>query len=426
MLKSITKIGLIILVLGTLSTGIGWQKSGSSGISKAQVFPPVGYILALKTDGTLWGWGNNNAGQLGDGTSASYIIGGSHHWVKGPFGCKRDTGNYGMMEGTFVYNGKTVPGKIGTDTNWLTISTYYSHTAALKTDGTLWAWGNNYDGQLGDNRTSDRKTIPTKIGLDTNWSTIAVGWPYTMALKTNGTLWAWGDNGFGQLGDGTKTDKYVPTQITGSNWACIAVGTYHSHAIKTDGTLWSWGWNKYGQLGDGTYVDKNTPAQISGSNWSTITAGGAHCLALKTDGTLWAWGDNSFGQLGDGTIISCTIPTQITGTNWSAIETCKTDWNWLNGYTAALKTDGTLWVWGSSYGNTPVQIGADTDWSAVTVGSDHIVALKTNGTLWGWGNNQAGQLGMPGASFSDPTRIGTDSNWSKITAGAGSDYYSSD
>ncbi|MFH1232141.1 MAG: hypothetical protein V1709_11675 [Planctomycetota bacterium] len=289
------------------------------------------YTIALKTDGTLWAWGWNGYGQLGDGTTTNVTTG---------------------------------PKQIGTGTSWSAIAAADRHTIALKADGTLWAWGYNASGQLGDGTTT-QKTTPTQIGTDTNWSVIAAGGFHTIALKADGTLWAWGDNYYGQLGDGTTTNVTTgPKQIgTGTSWSAIADGSSHNIAIKTNGTLWAWGYNASGQLGDGTTTQKTTPTQIgTDTNWSVIAAGGFHTIAIKTNGILWAWGDNASGQLGDGTTTQKTTPTQIgTDTNWSIL-------TGGNGHSIAIKTDGTLWAWGlNDYGqlglgdttnrNIPTQVG---------------------------------------------------------------------
>ena len=228
---------------------------------------------------TLWAWGYNASGRLGDGTTTN----------------------------------RTTPTQIGTATTWSSVSAGVYHTVAIKTDGTLWAWGyNELYGQLGDGTTTN-KDVPTQIGAETTWSSVFSGEHHTAAIKTNGTLWAWGRNNSGQLGDGTTTDKTTPTQIgTATTWSSVSGGGYHTVARKSDGTLWAWGYNDDGQLGDETIISKTTPTQIGAeTTWSSVSAGGYHTIAKKTDGTLWAWGDNYYGQLGDGTTTDRTTPTKI-------------------------------------------------------------------------------------------------------------------
>ena len=175
------------------------------------------------------------------------------------------------------------------------------HTVTIKTDSTLWAWGLNDYGQLGDG-TNENKNSPIQIGAETNWASVAAGEAHTVAVKTDGTLWAWGYNDYGQLGDGTNSSKNSPVQIGAeTNWASVAAGEGHTVAVKTDGTLWAWGLNDYGQLGDQTNKNKNNPIQIgTDTNWASVAAGRYHSVAVKTDDTLWTWGYNDEGQLGDG------------------------------------------------------------------------------------------------------------------------------
>ncbi len=191
--------------------------------------------------------------------------------------------------GALATGSVTVSNVTGID--WSAIAAGGSHTVALKSDGTLWAWGDNDYGQLGDGTTTDKAT-PTQIGSATNWSAIAAGSRHTVGLKSDGTLWTWGRNPYGQLGDGTTVDKYSPTQVgSATNWSTVAAGRHHTASLTSDGTLWAWGRNDYGQLGDGTTASKNTPTQIgSATNWSAVAAGGHHTVAIKTDGTLWTWG----------------------------------------------------------------------------------------------------------------------------------------
>ena len=270
---------------------------------------------------------------------------------------------------------------------------------------TFWTWGYNNHGQLGDGTITDKNT-PTQeatgaTSTASNWSAISAGDYYTVGLKSNGTLWAWGLNNHGQLGDGTTADKTWATQeSTGAtNWSAIATGGYHTVALKSDGTLWAWGHGRYGELGDGTTASKDVPTQEStgATNWTAIAAGGFHTVALKSDGTLWAWGNNEAGQLGDGSTTDKNTPIQPIHVSNEATSTASTASNWSSiaaGYyhTVALKSDGTLWAWGSngkgSLGDgttadktwaTQESTGA-TNWSAIVAGTAHTVALKSSGT----------------------------------------------
>ena len=193
-----------------------------------------------------------------------------------------------------------------------TIATGSNHAVAIKSDGTLWAWGNNGSGQLGDNTFLNR-TIPEQVGSVTTWSAVAAGSNFTVALRSDGTLWAWGNNGSGQLGDGTTTNQTTPAQIgTLTTWKAVAAGTGFTLALRSGGTLWAWGSNGSGQLGDGTFGNRNTPEQIgSVTTWSAVAADSNFIIALRSDGTLWAWGNNGSGQLGDGTFVSRTSPQQV-------------------------------------------------------------------------------------------------------------------
>jgi alpha-tubulin suppressor-like RCC1 family protein len=323
-----------------------------------------GQTIAISTDGTLWGFGQNNYGQLGDGT---YID-----------------------KASFV--------QIGTDSNWDKISSGYGFTIALKTDGTLWAWGLNSYNQLGDG-TNVNKNYPIQIGTDTDWETISSGYYHTLVTKTDKTLWGFGYNTFGQIGFGNTSVITEPTQIgTDSNWESISSGNFHNLAIKSNKSLWAWGINDFGELGDGTSVDKNSPIQIGSSlDWEKISCGSDYfSLGIKTDGTLWSWGSNHYGQLGDGTLVNKNVPQQIGNeTNWRDIFGGIRD-------SHAIKTDGTLWSWGSNeYGqlgngsnvneNVPLQIGADLWLRIVSYG--HSLVLKNDGSLWSYGANFYGEIG---------------------------------
>jgi alpha-tubulin suppressor-like RCC1 family protein len=310
----------------TTNSSIAVRVKGPNGFGYLNdaVAIAAGYYhsVALQTDGKLYAWGENNIGQLGDGctigdncTDSNFPV-----QVKGPSGS-------------------------GYLTDVVAIAAWRHHTLALKSDGTLYAWGYNYYGELGVGDNTHR-TSPDQVGTDTNWVAIAAGYNHTLALKSNGTLWAWGRNEYGQLGDGTSGDsnnENTPVQVL-TDVVAIAAGTYHSLALKSDGTLHAWGRNNYGQLGDGTSGDsnnKNTPVQVL-TDVVAIAAGYNHTLALKSGGTLWAWGQNSVGQLGQDYPNPHHSPFQIgSDTNWTEIAA---------GYyhSLALKSDGTLWAWGQN------------------------------------------------------------------------------
>jgi alpha-tubulin suppressor-like RCC1 family protein len=326
----------------TIAAGNNW-KYVASGHS---------YSVALKTNNTLWTWGLNGNGQLGDDTTTS----------------------------------KSTPIQVGTDTNWISISNKRHTTVSIKADGTLWSWGDGSVGQLGNNSiTHTSSPVQTAPG-GTDWHLASAGQYHTIAIKSNGTLWSWGNNTvYGQLGDNSTVNKSTPVQIgTGTNWQSISCGSNHNVALKSDGTLWSWGLNNVGQMGDSTSTSKSTPVQVGTDiNWRCISSGGLHTTSIKTDGTLWVWGKNTSGQLGDDTIISKSSPIQTVsgGTNWKSVSAGSLS------TVAAIKSDGTLWAWGrNNYGqlgddsvvdkSTPVQIGIGTNWKSVSAGQLNTLAIK--------------------------------------------------
>ncbi|MBI4681978.1 MAG: PKD domain-containing protein, partial [Nitrospirae bacterium] len=348
------------------------------------------HSISLKSNGTLWAWGSNSFGQLGDGSTT-------------------DT---------------SAPVQVGTDNKWVAISAGDNYTIALKSNGTLWAWGSNSFGQLGDGTTTDTST-PVQIGIETNWIAISAGSNHTVALKSNGTLWAWGSNSFGKLGDGSTTDISTPVQIgTDNEWVAISAGDNHTIALKSNGTLWAWGYNSYGQLGDGSTSDRLSPTQIgTDTRWVTVSAGADHTIALKSNGTLWAWGYNLYGQLGDGSTINKLSPVKIgTNNNWVAISAG-------SDHSMALNTYGTLWAWGyNSYGQlgdgsttdrlSPTQIGTTDDWVSIDAGHNHSISLQLGHTLSTWGSNGFGQLGD--GSTTDkyiPAQIWMENNWRYVSVG---------
>ena len=347
----------------------GWNGNGQLGndagdfrLTPVQVLGPggVGFLdhveavaagqyhsLALKDDGTVWAWGYGDYGQLGDGTWASKYT---------PIQVK-DSAGTGFLS-NIVY-----------------ISAGESYSIAVKADGSVWTWGNNSDGQLGDN-TNSFKNLPVQVigpggtGFLSGVAKVAAGSNFVLALKNDGTVWAWGNNNNGRLGDNTEIARWNPIQVKDATGAAfltgineIAASSVNSLALKNDGTVWAWGWNGNGQLGDGTNSDKATiPVQVVDSvgvgylsNVSKIAAGGSHCLALKNDGSVWSWGLNGNGQLGDNTMANRNLPVQV------------------------LDSTGASFL-----GNI----------SGISAGQASSVAIKSDNSLvWNWGINSYGQLG---------------------------------
>lgn len=318
------------------------------------------------------------------------------------------------------------PKQVGALTTWASIADLDEASIATKTDGTLWSWGNNlYYGALGLGDTTNRSS-PVQVGALTTWLNIATGYRHSLATKTDGTLWAWGSGSGGALGLGNTTNYSSPKQIGAlTTWSKISAGRLFSIAIKTDGTLWSWGNGGSGKLGLGNTTYYSSPKQVGTlTTWSKVSCLRFSALAIKTDGTLWGWGDNSDGQLGLGDTAQRNSPVQVgTLTTWLNISNSK------NTSTIATKTNGTLWSWGLNnvgqlgLGNTtsyssPKQVGALTTWSKPVCGYSHSIATKTDGTLWGWGNNGQGQLGLGNITYySSPKQVGGLTSWSNVSCG---------
>lgn len=189
------------------------------------------------------------------------------------------------------------PVQIGTDTTWTTISSFLFHNLALKSDGTLWAWGYNEYKQLGDGTVTNRN-YPFKIGNENTWTSVSAGALHSLAVKTDGTLWTWGFNYYGQLGNGTTFDSYVPSQIAGDSWTSITgTGEFYSVAQKADHSLWSWGYNYLGEVGDGTTIERHSPVIIDLATAIKINDGAAYTNSLTTDLTFSVFDKNSIAEM---------------------------------------------------------------------------------------------------------------------------------
>jgi alpha-tubulin suppressor-like RCC1 family protein len=350
------------------------------------------------------------------------------------------SGNVG--DGTVISRTSAVPIS-SAEVDWVQISST-NHTLAIKHDKSLWVWGSNNYGELGDGTGGvngsaiANKSAPVQVSGAHNWATVSSQNGYSIGIRTDGTLWAWGYNTEGSLGIGTVAHKSSPVQVGSlTDWASLGISSNQSpvFAIKTDGTLWGWGFNSAGgsagsggALGDGTITPKSSPVQIGTlTDWKQISCGYHHTAAIKTDGTLWAWGFNSSGQLGTSNTTSVSSPVQVGNqTNWKYVA-CSG-----GNTTGALKTDGTLWTWGvatdGALGNgtntgivsSPIQIGSLTNWKSLSAGNHNFLAQKTDGSVWAWGTNISGNLGIgttgSGTYKSSPVQVGSLTNWIYVTA----------
>ena len=353
------------LVLGALV--LPMAASGSQIVTK--VAAGDYYSLLLKSDGSLWGMGDNYEGELGNGTNYTDYPYGSNQTVQ------------------IVTSGVTAT----------TAGGY--HNLFLKSNGSLWSTGWNLYGQLGTG-TFDDTNRPVQI-VAGGVTAVAAGWIHSLFLKSDGSLWGMGDNSHGELGDGSNNITNTPGQIVASGVTAVAGGNGHSLFLKSNGSLWAMGFNGSGQLGDGTLNQTNRPEQIVTTNVTAVAAGYYHSLFLKTDGSLWGMGYNTYGQLGDGSNNSTNRPQQIVASNVTAIAAGAF-------HSLFLKTDGSLWVMGyndsgqlgtgvyntlSPYGtNRPVQIVAS-GVTAIDGGYQHGLFVKSDGSLWAMGYNEYGQLG---------------------------------
>ncbi|EPX64443.1 BNR repeat domain protein [Cystobacter fuscus DSM 2262] len=329
------------------------------------------YTLIQRDDGSVWTWGANSGGQLGDGTTAYRLAsapvdfsngmvvkrvaaGGSHAlavlsdktlWAWG----RNGDGQLGVGSTTSSFSPVKVPGRTGVEVVAMAASTFNS--AAVLSDGKVLTWGYNAYGQLGNGSTTDQSS-PVEVSALSDIKGVSVGKYHMLALRSGGTVWAWGFNGSGQLGlgSGSNTQYNTPQQAAVlKGVASVSAGDSHSLALRWDGTVWAWGQNNQGQLGIGSFTDRPSPVQVPRlTGVVEVAAGQFHALALRLDGTVWAWGFNGSGQLGDGTTLSRSSPVQVPG---------------LTGVVSVAAGDG------------------------------HSVAVLSDGRVYTWGRNSAGQLG---------------------------------
>lgn len=317
--------------------------------------------------------------------------------------------------------GRLAPVVVGGSGDWVSVAAGGRHSAAVRADGTLWTWGSNDAGELGDG-TTEARSAPVQVAPGHRWTAVAAGWAHTVALDADGSLWAWGYGVFGELGDGRSTTSAVPVRVAGGHtWQSLTAGDSFTVAIATDGTLWAWGSKRGAILRDDDLVPSNGPVPLqvgTASDWVAVDAGRDHVVALRADGSAWAWGDNNSGQLGN--------DRGSNGRDWSAVPIpVLADERFVTVSAgtvgaSAITDEGALWAWGRGYlgdglwsaQDRPVRVGTDTDWSTVATGSGSSIAVKTDGSLWRWGDWPDGG---PLVTLLTPEQVGTSVAWSAVT-----------
>ena len=430
-----------ITVVGDV--GISNSNSPLSGTAITNYFVNINDYSKYLPLGGAQAVGNNSFGQLGlggtarNGTSTPINVGSNFNWADVSV-LRNGTGTAFLNQEDKIYSTGTntyrfTPGTLKAGEVWKYVLARQERSYAINTNGTLWSWGINYGGTLGLGDTTNRLT-PVQVGTASDWSIVVSTIPNDSSssaagIKTNGTLWTWGGNAYGQLGVSVGNSYYTPIQVgTESNWSKVVNGYYSTLAIKTTGTLWAWGYGNSGQLGLSNSSTVSTPVQVGAlSNWSEISSGEQHVLAIKTDGTLWGWGYGNSGQLGISTGGVYYSPIQIgSASDWSKVSCGST-------FTIALKTNGTIWSTGQNnpYGslglsdttnrNSFVQIGSLSNWSKISAGGTAVLASKTDGTLWFWGSSYANNWGANGvtlgntAYYYSPLQLGSLSDWNTFS-----------
>ena len=359
------------------------------------------------------GWGYNAEGQLGDGTITS-------------------RSGYGDIS-------------VGNDV--VQVAAGSGHGLALRSDGTVWAWGSNGAGELGDGTTTSRSTPVRVTGLSGVTQVAACGY-FSVALRSDGTVWAWGDNRGGQLGRGTTSNHEVtPARVRGlARVTKISAGGSFVLALRSDGTVRAWGDNRRGQLGNGTTASSPVPVKVAGLSGVTgISAGFDASIATRASGisaitSVWTWGGNDVGQLGDGTLTSRSTPERVTGlpvyiagisAGGGFTARLGDGISATGGFATVLGTDGTVWAWGDDsagqLGNArssipvtrPVNtIGAGSGITQLSAGDFHVLALKSNGTALTRGSNGSGQLGNGTTTDpAGPVQVTGPANTTQVAAG---------
>ena len=365
--------------------GSAWKEAATTGSASV---PPV------------WSWGSNSNGRLGDNTGV-------------------------------LYSKSSPVSVVGGFTDWVQVSAGRYNSIAIRANGTAWSWGRGSFGLLGNNSTTDRSSPVSVVGGFTDWVQVSAGSFHNAAIRANGTIWTWGYNASGRLGDGSTTSSRVsPVSVVGgfTDWVQVSAGEVQTAAVRANGTAWSWGSGVSGRLGDGTTTTKSSPVSVVGgfTDWVQVSAGGNHTAAVRANGSVWSWGIGSSGQLGNNSTTNRSSPVSAVGgfTDWVQVSAG-------NLHTVAIRANGTAWSWGnggsSQLGNnsttdrsSPVSVvGGFTDWVQVEAGRYSSIAIRANGTAWAWGVNNTGRLGdgTTTTTSSPVSVVGGFTDWIQVSFG---------
>jgi alpha-tubulin suppressor-like RCC1 family protein len=396
------------------------------------------HACARTRDGVTRCWGDNGSGQIGDGTSGPdnerLVPTPAVPWGGGPIATGWTAAALGpstacgLREGAPWCWGSRAAGALGNDDDvecqvsdptecslttpvevagtgvFSTLSVGSSFACALRDDGTLWCWGSNELGQLGND--DEAALVPVQVGAQNDWTDVDVGGGSTCGLRSPGSLWCWGDDEFGELGDGTAGEfSTTPTQVgADADWIDVVVGMHHVCGLRAGGTLACWGHNLHGQLGIGAETEEPmpTPSVVAGT-WTSVALGRSHTCAVADDGTAWCWGLNNDGDVDPAGPAIVPAPVQVgVDADWQSLALGES-------FTCGLRTDGTAWCWGSNYygqiGNGEVLFDSDAfvdeptmvadidDWLTITADNSTACGVRSDATVSCWGQNHYGQQG---------------------------------
>jgi alpha-tubulin suppressor-like RCC1 family protein len=348
-----------------------------------KIFAAATHTISIDRTGRLWAWGNNDYSQLGDTTTTSRATPISVRGAVKTF-CQIATGDF--------------------------------RTLAIDRTGRVWGWGNGYAGAIGAGNTFNYNTPVSIAGTVKTFCQISSGQYNSLAIDKNGRAWSWGDNGFGQLGDNSITQRCTPVSVAGAakTFCKIDGGNNHVLAIDRTGRVWAWGANTFGQLGNNAFVSQRTPVSILGATktFCHISGGVSHSLGIDKNGRAWAWGQGANGGLGNNSTANVCTPVSVLG----AVKTfCKISGG--QNFSVAIDKNGRAWAWGANSSgqlgddtilskNTPVSVrGAVKTFCEIMTGTAHVIAIDKNGRAWAWGSDSSGQLGQNTMNRLTPVRI---------------------